>query len=371
MWQTDYSAHLIPTFLIVFLTSFSISAVVIMLKHQLLSRVINREDLASVQSMHIVPTPRLGGAAVVLGIISCLAIVYWTPLERQGVIIYFVALSPILLAGLCEDLGLRVSPRIRFASAIVAGLLTSLAWGIWVREINVPGLDMILAYAPIAIPLTILAAAGVTNAFNLVDGINGLAGFISISTAASLAVAASSLGLYNIQAVSIMLCCAVAGFLCFNFPFGKIFLGDAGAYTLGHTLVWLAIGLNSISPDVTPWAILLIFFWPVADTLLAIWRRRRLGLRADQPDRLHFHQFALRYIEIRFLGRGKRAIANPIATVLLLPFVIAPQIAGIALIYNDVGAKITVAIFAFLFVAVYVFGIRRTKQMHRRRRPAQ
>lgn len=66
----------------------------------------------------------------------------------------------------------------------------------------------------------------------------------------------------------LMLSCAVAGFLLFNFPFGKIFLGDAGAYTLGHTLVWVAIGLNSVSSEISPWAILLIFFWPVADTML-------------------------------------------------------------------------------------------------------
>ena len=371
MWQADFAEHLVPAFTIVFLTSFAVCAAILIFKHQILSLADKREDLSSVQSMHTAPTPRLGGTAVVFGIISSMVVVAWTPLERQGTIIYLLTLSPILIAGLLEDIGVAVSPRIRLAAAIIAGLLTSLAWGIWVSAINVPGIDTLLAYAPLAIPLTVLGAAGVTNAFNLIDGLNGLAGFITLSTAVSLALVASDLGLHNFQAMLIMISCAVAGFLVFNFPFGKIFLGDAGAYTLGHTLVWVAIGLNHVSEDISPWAILLIFFWPVADTMLSIWRRRRRGLRADQPDRLHFHQLALRYIEIRFFGRRKRAIANPIATLMLMHLVIVPQIAGVTLIYNDVGAKLAVGVFAVLFVAAYIFGIRLTKQMHRRRRASQ
>ena len=368
MWQAEFAEHLVPTFTIVFLTSVAVCAAILLFRHQLMSLSEKREDLSSVQAMHTVPTPRLGGTAVVFGIVSSMIVVAWTPLERQGTVVYLLTLSPILVAGLLEDIGIAVSPRIRLAAAVVAGLLTSLAWGIWVSAINVPGIDLLLAYAPFGIALTVLGAAGVTNAFNLIDGLNGLAGFITLSTAFALASVAGALGLYNFQAMLVMLSCAVAGFLLFNFPFGRIFLGDAGAYTLGHTLVWVAIGLNQVSPDISPWAILLIFFWPVADTVLSIWRRRRRGLRADQPDRLHFHQLALRYIEIRFFGRRRRAIANPIATLLLMPLVIAPQITGVLLIDNDTGAKLAVGVFAVLFVGAYVFGIRHTRQMHRRRR---
>lgn len=277
-------------------------------------------------------------------------------------------LSPILIAGLLEDIGVSVSLRVRLTAAVAAGLVTSVAWGIWVKSVGIPGVDYLLTYAPIAISLSVLGAAGVTNAFNLIDGLNGLVGFIALSTAFSLAVISNELGLYNFQALLIMLSCAVAGFLVFNFPFGKIFLGDAGAYTLGHTLVWVAIALTNVAPEISPWAILLIFFWPVADTMLSIWRRKRRGLRADQPDRLHFHQLALRYMEIRYFGRRKRAIANPCATLLLMPLVVAPQIVGVMLIENDSGAKIAVAFFAVLFVAAYLFGLRHTKQIRNRRR---
>ena len=77
---------------------------------------------------------------------------------------------------------------------------------------------------------------------------------------------------------------------------------------LGHLLVWSAIILNNSASEVSAFSILLIFFWPVADTGLAIWRRWKLGNPADRPDRLHFHQLAMRFLEIRFFGRDREKI---------------------------------------------------------------
>ena len=109
-----------------------------------------------------------------------------------------------------------------------------------------------------------------------------------------------------------MVIAAVLGFMILNFPFGKIFLGDAGAYVLGHLLVWTSILLIKYQPSVSPFAVLLVFFWPIADTGLAIWRRLKLGNPTDRPDRLHFHQLTMRYLEIRFFGRDRRNISNPV-----------------------------------------------------------
>ncbi len=300
--MAEFAEHLIPTFGLVFLASVAVCALMLIFKKPLLQAV-SREDLISVQSMHTTPTPRLGGAVVVVGIIASMLLTSWTPLERQGTLIYLVTLSPILIAGLLEDVGMRISPRSRLIASMLAGVMTSLAWGIWVKSVGIPGVDFALAFMPLGVALTVFGAAGVTNAFNLIDGLNGLAGFIVISTAVSLAVIAEQFEIFNMQAALTMIACAVAGFLIFNFPFGKIFLGDGGAYTLGHTMVWFAIGLTNLVPDISAFAILLIFFWPVADTLLSIWRRKTRGLKADQPDRLHFHQLVLRYIEIRFFGK--------------------------------------------------------------------
>ena len=154
-----------------------------------------------------------------------------------------------------------------------------------------------------------------------------------------------------------MLIAAVLGFFTLNFPFGKIFLGDGGAYAMGHLLVWCAILLINPMPEISPFAILLIFFWPVADTGLAIWRRWRLGNPAGRPDRLHFHQLAMRFLEIRFFGRDRRNVVNPLSTLILVPLISAPQILGVLFWSNFVATVWFTLGMSLLFVATYLLGI--------------
>ena len=179
-------------------------------------------------------------------------------------------------------------------------------------------------------------AAGISHAFNLIDGLNGLSGFIAVGISLSLAAISHQMGLGEHHDVLLILSSAIAGFLVFNFPFGKIFLGDGGAYFIGHILVWMAISILCAAPNITPLAMLLIFFFPVADTLLAIVRRVNLGLSIFHPDRLHFHQLAMRGTEIVVLGRKRRHIANPLAAILILPFAFTSMVVGIFLVLTVV-----------------------------------
>ena len=160
-------------------------------------------------------------------------------------------------------------------------------------------------FAPFGILFTIFAAVGVVNAFNLIDGLNGLSSYVTISVAFALSIIAFQTGNTQISIFLVLIVSSVLGFMALNFPIGKIFLGDGGAYLLGHLLVWSSIILNSNESAVSAFAILLVFFWPVADTGLAIWRRWKLGNPADRPDRLHFHQLVMRFLEIRFFGRSR------------------------------------------------------------------
>ena len=160
----------------------------------------------------------------------------------------------------------------------------------------------------------------------------------------------------------VLLTASILGFMILNFPFGKIFLGDGGAYVLGHLLVWSSIILINKESSISPFAILLIFFWPVADTGLAIWRRWKLGAPADRPDRLHFHQLAMRFLEIRFFGRDKRNLANPLATILLIPFISVPQVFGVLLWYDFTATVWITICIGLLFIAAYLLGLNLAKK---------
>ena len=141
------------------------------------------------------------------------------------------------------------------------------------------------------------------NAFNLIDGLNGLSSYVATSTAIAISIIGFKVGDIQMVVFSTLIVSSVLGFMVLNFPLAKIFMGDGGAYAIGHLLVWSAILLIDNAEEVSPFAILLIFFWPVADTGLAIWRRWKLGNPTDRPDRLHFHQLTMRFLEIRFFGR--------------------------------------------------------------------
>jgi UDP-N-acetylmuramyl pentapeptide phosphotransferase/UDP-N-acetylglucosamine-1-phosphate transferase len=153
--------------------------------------------------------------------------------------------------------------------------------------------------------------------------------------------------------LAMMMAAVIFGFFLLNYPLGLIFLGDAGAYTIGFVLSWFGISVLLNSPDVSPWAILLTVYWPIADTLLAIFRRSRSKSFVSAPDRLHVHQMAMRALEICVLGRNRRHIANPLTTLVLAPFVIAPPVAGVLLWNQNLNAFLAVLGFSVLFFASY------------------
>jgi UDP-GlcNAc:undecaprenyl-phosphate GlcNAc-1-phosphate transferase len=101
------------------------------------------------------------------------------------------------------------------------------------------------------------------------------------------------------------------------------------------------------------WAILLTVFWPLADTLLAIYRRSRRNVATMAPDRLHVHHLVMRALEIHIVGRHQRHIANPLTTLVLAPFVLAPPLAGVLLWDNSVWAFVAVLGFTGLFFGSY------------------
>lgn len=122
-------------------------------------------------------------------------------------------------------------------------------------------------------------------------------------------------------------------------------------------LTWTGLVILHFEPATSTWALFLLFFWPLADTLFAIFRRLSNGVRLDTADRLHFHQLVLRGLEIFFLGRNMRRTANPLATSVLLPLISMPVITGVYLWDNSAAAFLALVFFGLLFVLSYRLGL--------------
>ena len=322
-------------------------------------------DESAIQSAHNGFVPRVGGLAIYIGILVLIPLLSFgfIPLsvvfdiDAEQLTLLILSAAPVFFIGLAEDLGYEMSPTARLFASAVSSSVAIILLRVWISKLGIPGVDLLFMFAPVGILFTIFATVGVVNAFNLIDGLNGLSSYVAISVAFSLSIIAFQAGNTQASIFLLLIIAAVLGFMVLNFPMGKIFLGDGGAYALGHLLVWSAIILINISTEVSAFAILLVFFWPVADTGLAIWRRWRLGNPADRPDRLHFHQLAMRFLEIRFFGRDKREIANPLATLILIPLISVPQVLGI-LYWDKFEASVLSTLgVGVLFVATYLIGI--------------
>lgn len=303
------------------------------------------------QSAHRVPTPRIGGLAIFSGF--TVGALYLSPAAYGYAMPLLLSCTAVFIGGLGEDIGRDVSPKARLALSFLSAACAIMIFQTWIGPLGTPYLNWITASVLGGTLFTILISGGIAHAINLIDGLNGLAMGVCMLIAGGLALLANSVGDTTILQICVLLICSILGLFVFNFPFGKVFLGDAGAYTLGHILVWLSILLVSRNPEISPYAILLIFFWPIMDMLFAIYRRVVKREPIGAPDRLHFHQLIMRGLGLIVFGRNRRGTTNPLATLIVLPMAAVPIIAA-QFLWRDIGQSAVALVFlGAVFVATY------------------
>ena len=148
------------------------------------------DDLKAVQSSHIVAVSRIGGLAVFFSLALLVPLSFYFSLIEQKLIWLTFSAIPLFAAGFLEDLGYHVSPRKRLAAAFISSILVILIFDVWVTRLDIPFVDNLFNFAPLGILFTVFAAAGVSHAFNLIDGLNGFSSYVTISIALSLSLIA-------------------------------------------------------------------------------------------------------------------------------------------------------------------------------------
>jgi UDP-N-acetylmuramyl pentapeptide phosphotransferase/UDP-N-acetylglucosamine-1-phosphate transferase len=247
------------------------------------------------QKFHSTPVPRIGGVAIACAIGAVIAALDTADIlalkVEQGFALLALSALPAFAGGLAEDLTKKVGVLARLLLTMAAGVLASLLVGATLDRLDVPGLDNLLQHWPLfAIAFTAFAVGGVANAVNIVDGYNGLVGGYSIIVLAALAWVSVLVGDHVVLLASLAMLGAMFGFLLWNWPGGRIFLGDGGAYLLGFWLAELGVLLAVRNPDVSPWFPLALMAYPIFETLFSIYRKSVVrGHSSGRPDGLHFH----------------------------------------------------------------------------------
>ena len=246
-----------------------------------------------VQKLHSTPTPRIGGiavaAAMTLGgvLLSGEAFSFWW--------MWSLAALPAFAAGLAEDLTKRVGVRIRLVATLVSGLLFCLLSGYGITQVDIPLADQLLTVAPIAVLFTAFAIGGIANATNIIDGVNGLASGTGMIILAAFGVVSWLEGDLAMVSVCVVGVAAILGFFLLNFPHGRLFLGDSGAYLTGLLLAAVAVALPARNPALSPLIGLLALAYPVVETTISMHRRIvSEGSHPGQADRLHLHSLIYR-----------------------------------------------------------------------------
>ncbi|GLR27029.1 MraY family glycosyltransferase [Limnobacter litoralis] len=274
------------------------------------------------QKVHASPTPRIGGVALAAGVLVFLLMNGKGTMASGAALVstfksVCVAALPAFFAGLFEDLTKKVSVLARLLATAFSGCLLVMLTGHWVSHVSLPGVDFLLSFYPVGLVFTAFAVAGIANSVNIIDGFNGLAGGVVILMLGTLAVIAGRVGDQVILPMAIVGIAVTLGFMLVNYPKGNIFLGDAGAYSLGFYVASLAILLAERNPgSVSPWAMLLVCGYPVIETLFSIYRRafRKRKLSPGQPDALHLHSLAYKKLVSRRLMVGAPAWQRNAAT---------------------------------------------------------
>jgi UDP-N-acetylmuramyl pentapeptide phosphotransferase/UDP-N-acetylglucosamine-1-phosphate transferase len=313
------------------------------------------DSIFGVQKFHTDPTPRVGGIAILAGLLVGYGLA--RP-DRKAL------LGPLMLAGipafafgLLEDLTKRVSVRARLLATMGCGVLGWAITGYSITDVNVPGIDWLLGYTAISVLFTAFAVGGIANAVNIIDGFNGLAAGVVIIILAAFGMILMAFGDADLARVCLILASAVVGFLLVNWPLGKIFLGDGGAYLLGFGLAWLAVLMLHRHVEVSAWAPMLVCGYPILEVVFSIFRRRRRNLSPGDPDRIHLHSLVKRRLTRAWLPRASNLVRNSVTGAImwlaaLLPAALAVQwptntpvlvvgFGGCALAYAVLYARLT------------------------------
>ncbi len=242
-----------------------------------------------VQSFHKNLTPRAGGISIYL-----LSLIF-TYFISQTFFLLILAFLPSFVYGVYEDIDGNTPHKIRLLVMSISTFLATIMTGLTVKSIGFIAIPEILQ-----ISFSVFSVIGLASAINFIDGLNGLASGITTIGFLFLGFAALISGNYDLAVTMFLFSSLILGFFVINFPLGKIFLGDAGAYFLGYLIALSSESLVFNNTNISPWFPVALLGYPIIETLFTIHRRyKRLtdkGIDFFTEERVHLH--SLLYLKV-------------------------------------------------------------------------
>lgn len=241
-------------------------------------------DQPDARKVHQVAVPRIGGLAIAASAIITLLLIFS---DNSEVIIYIASASVIVIFGAWDDRA-DLNYKVKFFGQIVAAIAVVLVGNVRLEFLPFFGLERMPD--ALSIPVSVFFLVAVTNATNLIDGLDGLAGGLTLMTLGAIAVFENRLGAPAGLCIALCIGGAVLGFLRFNTHPASVFMGDAGSQFLGFTTGYLVLNMSYEQQGaISPMIGLLCIGLPLIDTATVFVQRLLRGQSPFKPDRSHLH----------------------------------------------------------------------------------
>ena len=311
------------------------------------------DDLTGIQKFHHQPTPRIAGIPVFMSFFIGL---WYFDLQEMNYVFLLLASLPVFMGGLIEDIIVRVSPLKRMISILASIVMMFVFLDIRIDFLGFTLVDYLLSNSIVSLLFTLLVVGGVVNAINIIDGYNGLLIGYSIAVLLAIAYVANILGDDLVIQLSLILIASLLGVFIFNFPFGKIFMGDGGAYFIGFMMAVIGLMLGNRNEEVSHWFILLLFIYPLYETAFSVYRKKIVrNTSPSQPDGYHLHMMIYKRLVRRKFFKNNKTMQNSMTS----PFLWALSLVSIipaVIWYNN---QTMLIIWAFIFMIIYTIIYRR------------
>lgn len=242
-------------------------------------------DIPNSRKIHSDPIPRIGGFAMALG--AVLPIVLWAPMTRF-VMSVLLGAAVLVAFGLIDDLK-NIGFKEKFFGQIIAALIVILYGGLKIQSLGglIPGNYILPDW--ISIPLTLVVIVAVTNAINLSDGLDGLAGGITLLTFLFIGYLAYQVKAQTFEVIALAMVGSIFGLLRFNTHPATVFMGDAGSQLLGFVAITITLAVTRRTPEISPILGLFIIGMPIVDTVSVMVDRILAGRSPFKADKNHLH----------------------------------------------------------------------------------
>ena len=246
---------------------------------------VNLLDFPNDRKIHCDPIPKIGGFVLAMGAFA--AILLWAPMNRFTISV-LIGSGVLVFFGLIDDIK-NMGFIAKFTVQIIAALIVVIFGGLKIQSLGelIPG-DYVFSHW-ISIPMTTIAIVAVTNAINLSDGLDGLAGGITLLTFLFIGYLSYLLDIQAFEVISAAIVGAIFGLLRYNTYPAKVFMGDAGSQLLGFVAVTLSLQATRMTPKISPILPLFVIGFPIIDTLSVMFHRILEGRSPFKADKNHLH----------------------------------------------------------------------------------